>query len=64
MRRAGAKIALTMQNTVSSTTTPMTLNIRWTAAARLAFLLVPTEDSMAVTVVPMFCPIIMGMAAA
>ena len=59
-RIAGAKMALTMQNTVSSTTTPMTC----TTAARLAFLLVPTEDSSAVTVVPIFWPMIMGMAAA
>ena len=63
-RIAGAKMALTMQNTVSSTTTPMTLNIRCTTAARLAFLLVPMEDSSAVTVVPIFWPMIMGMAAA
>jgi len=53
-RIAGANRALTTQYTVSSTTTPMTLNIRWTTAARRAFLLVPTEDSMAVTQVPMF----------
>ena len=63
-RIAGAKMALTMQNTDSSTTTPMTLNIRCTTAARWAFLLVPTEDSMAVTQVPMFWPMMMGMAAA
>ena len=49
---AGAKMALTMQNTVSSTATPMTLNIRCTTAARLA------------TQVPMFCPMMMGTAAA
>ena len=61
---AGAKTALTTQNTVSSTTTPITLNIRWTTAARRAFLVVPTEESMAVTVVPMFWPMMMGMAAA
>ena len=53
-RIAGANRALTTQYTVSSATTPMTLNIRWTTAARRAFLLVPTEDSMAVTQVPMF----------
>ena len=53
-----------MQNTVSSTATPIMLNIRCTTAARLAFLLVPTEDSSAVTQVPMFWPMMMGMAAA
>ena len=53
-----------MQSTLSSTATPMTLNIRWTTAARRAFLFAPTEESMAVTVVPMFCPMMMGMAAA
>ena len=61
---AGARTARTMQNTLSSTATPMTLNSRWTTAARRAFLFVPTEESMAVTVVPMFCPMMMGMAAA
>ena len=61
---AGAKMALTMQNTVSSTATPMTLNIRCTTAARLAFLLVPTQEISAVTQVPMFCPMMMGTAAA
>lgn len=64
LRNAGASAARTMQNTVSSTTTPMTLKRRWTTAARRAFLFVPMEESMAVTVVPMFCPMMMGMAAA
>lgn len=57
-------MALTMQNTVSSTATPITLNIRCTTAARLAFLLVPTQEISAVTQVPMFWPMIMGTAAA
>ena len=61
---AGASTALTMQNTASSITTPMTLNIRWTTAARRAFFCVPTEESRAVTHVPIFCPMMMGMAAA
>ena len=61
---AGARSARTMQKTVSSTATPMTLNIRWTTAARRAFLFVPMEEIMAVTVVPMFWPMMMGMAAA
>ena len=61
---AGCAAALTIQNTVNRITTPMTLNIRCTTAARLAFLFVPTEEIMAVTQVPMFCPMIMGMAAA
>ena len=60
----GAKMVLTMQNTVSSTATPITLNIRCTTAARLAFLLVPTQEISAVTQVPMFWPMIMGTAAA
>ena len=61
---AGAKIALMMQKTVRSTVTPMTLKSRWTTAARRAFLFAPMEEIMAVTVVPMFWPIIMGIAAA
>lgn len=35
---------------------PMTLNIRWTMAARLAVRLVPTAASRQVTQVPMFWP--------
>ena len=63
-RMPGSNTALTTQNPVSSTATPMTLNKRCTTAARFAFLLVPTEDKSAVTQVPMFCPMMMGMAAA
>ena len=63
-RIPGSKTALRMQNTVSSAATPMTLNIRCTTAARRAFLLAPTEDSSAVTQVPIFWPMMMGMAAA
>ena len=61
---AGASAARTMQKTVSRTTTPMTLKRRCTTAARRAFLFVPMEEIMAVTVVPMFWPMMMGMAAA
>ena len=39
-------------------------SIRCTTAARLAFLFVPTEEIIAVTQVPIFCPIMMGIAAA
>ena len=52
-----------VSNAVSQTTVPMILKLRCTTAARRAFLFVPTEDSMAVTHVPMFCPMIMGIAA-
>ena len=62
--RAGESAAFTMQNAVSSTVTPITLNSRWTMAARRAFLFVPTDESSAVTQVPMFWPMMMGMAAA
>ena len=55
--------AFATQNTVSPTTVPMTLKDRWTSAARLAFLLVPTEERSAVTQVPMFWPMMMGIAA-
>lgn len=54
LKISGAKISLTRQNSVRTTATPITLNIRCTTAARRAFLLVPIEESMAVTVVPMF----------
>ncbi len=42
---------------------PNILKERWTTAARLAFLVVPKEESMAVAQVPIFCPMIMGIAA-
>ena len=48
---------------MSHTTVPTMLKSRWTTAARLAFLLAPTEEIRAVTQVPMFCPMMMGMAA-
>ncbi len=61
--RRGCRRARSRQNTVSHTAVPMRLKERWTSAARLAFLLAPTEESMAVTQVPMFWPMMMGMAA-
>ena len=61
--RGGRRTAWTAQKTVSHTAEPMTLKDRWTRAARLAFRLAPTEESIAVTQVPMFCPMMMGMAA-
>ena len=62
--RIGKKIIdLTTQKTVNTTTVPITLNIKCTNAALLAFLLVPIEESKAVTHVPIFWPIIIGIAA-
>ena len=54
--------AFSRQKTVSQTPVPMMLKQRWTTAARRAFLLAPTEEIMAVTQVPMFWPMMMGMA--
>ena len=62
-KNAGWSTACTSQNTASQTPEPITLKERWTRAARRAFLLAPTEESMAVTQVPIFCPMIMGIAA-
>ena len=62
-RRTGWKSAVSRQNTNSQTPVPMILKERWTSAARLAFLFAPTEESIAVTQVPIFCPIMMGIAA-
>lgn len=59
----GAASTFTSQNTASHTPAPVRLNSRWTSAARRALRLAPTEDSMAVMQVPMFCPIMMGTAA-
>ena len=53
-----------MQKTLIQTMEPMTLKLRWTMAARFAFLFVPKEARMAVMHVPMFCPMMMGIAAA
>ena len=50
-------------NTISQTTVPITLNERCTIAARFAFLLAPKEDMIAVMQVPMFCPMMIGIAA-
>ena len=61
--RAGRSSARSRQNTASHTAVPMVLKARWTMAARLAFLFAPTEESIAVTQVPMFCPMMMGTAA-
>ena len=52
-----------VSNTVSQTTVPMILKLRCTTAARWAFLFVPTDESIAVTQVPMFWPMMMGIAA-
>ena len=40
----------------------MTLNSRWIMAVRLAFRLAPMEERRAVMQVPMFCPMMRGMA--
>ena len=63
-RICGANVSFTMQNSANSTATPITLNIRCTTAARRAFRFVPMDESIAVTVVPMFWPMMMGIAAA
>ena len=60
---AGESTYFTTQNTDSQTMVPITLKDKWTTAALLAFLLVPMADSMAVMQVPMFCPIMIGIAA-
>ena len=52
----------TTQNTVSHTAVPIMLNVKCTTAVRFAFLFAPNEEMIAVTHVPMFCPIIIGMA--
>ena len=60
---AGAASHRTSENAVRHTAVPMTLKLRCTSAARRALRLAPTEDSSAVTQVPMFCPITIGTAA-
>ena len=48
---------------VIQNTTPITLKYRCARAARFAFLLAPRQERSAVTQVPMFCPITIGIAA-
>ena len=45
-----------------NTNVPMILKYRCTNAALLAFFLVPIHDMSAVTHVPIFCPMIIGIA--
>ena len=60
---AGENSHFIRQNTHSHTTVPITLKLRCTRAARLAFLLAPMLDRIAVMQVPMFWPMMMGTAA-
>ena len=60
---SGLKISEIRLNNVRQITVPITLNERWINEARLAFLLAPKDESIAVTQVPMFCPIMIGIAA-
>ena len=60
---SGLKSAFIAIKITKQIAVPITLNIKCTKAALLALLLVPTEDSSAVTHVPIFCPIIIGIAA-
>ena len=41
---------------------PNTLKLTWITETRLAFLLTPIDDKRAVTHVPIFCPMIIGIA--
>ena len=52
------------QNSASITRVPMTLKYRCTMAARRALLFAPMDEISAVTQVPMFCPMMIGMALA
>ena len=56
-------VALAAQKRISRITVPMMLKDRCTMEVRRALRLVPMEESIAVTQVPMFCPIMMGTAA-
>ena len=62
-RSGGFKNRDTGRKTRSRIRVPIILKDRWTTAARLAFFVVPKEERRAVAQVPIFCPIIMGMAA-
>ena len=47
---------------IRHTAVPMRLKEMWITATRLALRLTPMEEIRAVTQVPMFCPMMMGMA--
>ena len=53
----------TGRKTRSRIKVPSILKDRWTMAARLAFFVVPKEERSAVAQVPIFCPMMIGMAA-
>ena len=59
----GANKTFTTEKIPRQTTVPITLKDKCTRAALLAFFVVPTEERIAVMQVPIFCPIIIGMAA-
>ena len=60
---AGLNAALIIEYTLNQTTVPIMLNDKCTIAARFAFLFAPIDEIIAVTHVPIFCPIIIGIAA-
>ena len=62
-RTAGSKPYFQIENSTSINIEQITLNIRWTKAVRFAFLFAPTDEISAVTQVPMFWPIMIGIAA-
>ncbi len=62
-KKAGENRRRLPQNIPSQNREPIRLNIRCSSPALLAFLLAPTEAATAVTQVPIFCPMIIGMAA-
>ena len=55
-------IEFNKQNTASHTVVPIMLNDKWTIAVLFAFLFAPNDEIIAVTQVPIFCPIMIGIA--
>lgn len=63
-KNAGWSMTRTTQKMMSMTAVPMMLKLRWTTAARFAFVFAPMDESIAVTHVPMFWPMMIEMAEA
>ena len=61
-RKGKPKSALPPHRMMSPTVVPMRLKEIWITDTRLALRLTPMEEIRAVTQVPMFCPMMMGMA--
>ena len=62
LRKLNLKMRLRPEKSIRKTTVPIRLKRMWITDTRFAFLFTPILEIIAVTQVPMFCPIITGRA--